>query len=100
MYIQIIQDAERDGYTLVSTWELYKITRLLQEKLVTFEDIHELLHTKGLFQAIPKSWSYLGDIGHMYNKNQEGNIVCFNLEADLIEKGDKLVINNGNEYFT
>lgn len=96
---QQIEDAHRDMYTLVTTWELYQAVRLLQENIITFEDIDKSLHTPGLFNAIPLTYKFLGDIQKIYSKNKENNIACFYLVADAIRKGDKLLIKDGNNYF-
>lgn len=91
-----IQDAERDKYTLVSTWELYKSVRLLQEHIISFEDIDIGLHTPGLYKAIPISWNSIGKIEHLFKNN---TIACFYLEVDKIVKNDEIVIQDGNDYF-
>lgn len=93
---QQIKDAERDDYTLVSTWELYKAVRLMQEKLITFEDIDIALHSKGLFKALGQDWQYLGKVQRLF---KDGTIACFYLEAKEIKNGDELIVENGNEYF-
>ncbi|PFI46705.1 hypothetical protein COI73_17320 [Bacillus cereus] len=96
---QII-DAERDNYTLVTTWELFKSIRLYQEDLLTFEDIDKTLHTPGLFQSIPITWLYIGKIQHIYNRNQENNIICVILDCPEVKRGEQLIIEDGNDYFT
>lgn len=93
---QQISDAIRDDYTLVSTWELYKSVRLLQKELITFDDIDTGLHTKGLFNSLPAPWQFIGKIQHQFNNHK---IACFYLEADKINIGDELIIENGNDYF-
>ncbi|MFL0198695.1 hypothetical protein ACJDU8_24525 [Clostridium sp. WILCCON 0269] len=93
---QQISDAIRDDYTLVSTWELYKSVRLLQEGLITFDDINTGLHTKGLFTALPTPWQFIGKIQHQFDNHK---ISCFYSEADTINIGDELIIENGNDYF-
>lgn len=94
-----IADAERDDYTLVTTWELFNAVRLLQEGLVTFEDIDESLHTSGLFKATPSNWKYIGKIEHIFNRNHENNIACFYLKTEMIRKGDTIVIENENDFY-
>ncbi|PEF89797.1 hypothetical protein [Bacillus cereus] len=96
---QII-DAERDMYTLVTTWELFKSIRLYQEGLLTFKDIDQTLHTPGLFRSIPITWLYIGKIQHIFNRNQENNIICVILDCLEVKKGDQLIIEDGNDYFT
>ncbi|QOR35071.1 hypothetical protein IMX26_16675 [Clostridium sp. 'deep sea'] len=91
-----IADAVRDEYTLVSTWELYKSVRLLQENLINFNDIDISLHTKGLFTAIPKTWLFLGIIKKLF---QENTIACFYLEIDQLNVGDELIVQDKNNYF-
>lgn len=91
-----ISDAIGDNYTLVSTWELYKSVRLLQKGLISFNDIDTGLHTKGLFTALTSAWQFLGKIQHQY---VNGTIACFYLEADRVNLGDELIIENGNSYF-
>jgi len=93
---QQISDAIGDNYTLVSTWELYKSVRLFQKGLISFDDIDSGLHEKGLFKALPSPWQFLGKIQHQFKDN---TIACFILEADRVNIGDELVIENGNEYF-
>lgn len=94
-----IDDAKRDKYTLVTTWELFKAIRLLQTELITFKDIDASLHKPGLFSAIPSSWKSLGKIHNIFKRNEEGNIACYYLEIDLLKKGDILVIEDGNNFF-
>ncbi len=91
-----IKDAERDNYTLVSTWELYKSARLLQQEIITFEDIDIGLHTSGLYKAIPTNWYSIGKIKHLF---KEGTIACFYLAVDKISNGDKIVIQDNNDFF-
>lgn len=57
-----ISDAKRDGYTLVSTWELFKAVRLMQKEIINFTDVDKSLHQSGLFKAIPPTFKYLGKI--------------------------------------
>ncbi|CUB14158.1 hypothetical protein BN2127_JRS1_05138 [Bacillus cereus] len=96
---QII-DAKRDNYTLVTTWELFKAIRLYQEDLLTFRDIDKALHTPGVFNSIPNTWLYVGKIQHIFNRNQENNIICVTLDCPEVKKGEQLIIEDGNDYFT
>lgn len=91
-----IDDALRDGYTLVSTWELYKSIRLYQEGLVTFDEIHRDLHTKGLYRAIPTHWEYVGKIEKLF---KDGTVACIFLNAESVKIGSELIIHNGNDFF-
>lgn len=92
-----IQDSKRDNYTLISTWELYKSARLLQEGIVTFEDIDKGLHTPGLYNSIPQNWYSLGKIEHLFKNN---TIACFYLAVDKIASNDEIVIEDKNSYFS
>lgn len=92
---QII-DSKRDHYTLVSTWELYKSARLLQEGIIKFEDIDRGLHTPGLYKALPTNWQSIGKIEHLFKQN---TIACFYLSVDKISINDEIVIQDKNNYF-
>ncbi|MDR7865386.1 MAG: hypothetical protein RIN56_01145 [Sporomusaceae bacterium] len=90
-----IEDALGERYTLVSTWELFQATRLLQEGILSFNDIDLALHTPGLFRAIPPSATSIGKIEALY----QDTVACVILAAEHINKGDELIIKSGNEYF-
>lgn len=91
-----IRDADRDKYTLVSTWELYQAVRLFQLKIISHQIIDSELHTPGLFNAIPKTWQEL-KIEKFYKNN---TIACFILDIDIIIESNVLLIVNENEYST
>lgn len=91
-----IDDAERDGYTLVSTWELFQSVRLIQEELITFEDINFELHKPGLFKALPKTWINIGKIEKLF---KDKTIACIFLNVDKIELGNTIIIQDGVNYF-
>lgn len=91
-----INDALRDKYTLVDTWQLFQAARLLQEGLTTFDDIDMDLHIPGLFSAIPSSWKLIGKIEKYYDKVM---IVGVILDVDEIKVDDEIIIQNGNDYF-
>lgn len=95
--VEQIDDAIRDEYTLVSTYELYKACRLMQEGFLDFEEIKKELFTVGLFCAIPKTWQYIGKIQKMF---KEKTVACVVFEGDSISIGNELIIENGNDYFT
>lgn len=91
-----IDDAKRDGYTLVSTWELFKAVRLKQEEIINFNDINTSLHTPGLFKAIPSTFNYFGEIVKLY----EGKtIACVYLELEEVCINDEILVQDGNNYF-
>lgn len=92
-----IKDAKIQDITLVSTWELYKSVRLLEEKIISFEDIDKQLHTSGLYITMPDNWNNIGKIEHLF---KDGTIACFYLAVDRIAKDDVIVIQDGNDYFT
>jgi hypothetical protein len=93
---QQIKDAEAESYTLVSTWELYKAVRLFQEGLINFKDIDIGLHTKGLYTSLSEPWYHIGDIQHRFKDN---TIACVYLATGIVNKGDELIVENGNDYF-
>ncbi len=90
-----IEDSERDDYTLVSTWELFKAIRLLEEKIISFEEIDESLHTPGLFKAIPTNWKCIGKIEKMYQNN---TIACLYLEIDELKVEEEIIVQNGMDF--
>lgn len=72
---QQVKDAEIGCYTLVTTWDLFRTARLFQEKIITFKDIHEALHTPGLFSILPSAtYTY---IGKTENLLKDGFVPCF-----------------------
>lgn len=93
---QQIDDAERDQYCLVSTWELYQVIRLFQSGLITFMEIDKEFHTPGLFSAIPSTWQSIGKIEKLY----KNTIACVFLNINELKIDDEIIIISGNEYFT
>lgn len=91
-----IDDALRDEYTLVDTWQLFQASRLLQEELITFNEIDTNLHTPGLFSAIPSTWKKLGDIDNYYDKIMVVGLV---LGVEELKINDEIIIQDGNDYF-
>jgi hypothetical protein len=91
-----IRDALRDKYTLVDTWQLFQAARLLQEGLISFEEIDNELCKPGLFNAIPSKWNYLGKIDNYFNQIQ---VVGMILEAEELNRYDEIIVQNGNDYF-
>lgn len=92
-----IEDAKRDNYNLVSTLELYKAIRLLQEGILSFDEIDRELHKSGLFQAIPSTWQSVGKIERLINK--DNIIACLYLAVDVVKINDEIVIQDDNNYF-
>lgn len=90
-----IEDAERDGYTLVSTWQLFQSVRLLQESIITFNDIDIELHTAGLFNAMPRGFECIGKIEKLFN---DKTIACVHLNISKIAVGGVIIIQDGNRY--
>jgi hypothetical protein len=91
-----IDDALRDEYTLVDTWQLFQASRLLQEDLITFNEIDTNLHTPGLFSAIPSTWKKLGNIDNYYDKIMVIGLV---LGVEELKINDEIIIQDGNDYF-
>lgn len=91
-----INDASENYITLVSTWDLYKAVRLLQNNILSFSDIDKALHTYGLFAPLSAAWQHLGAIQKTYKEN---TVICFILEAMQITVGDELLIESGNDYY-
>lgn len=91
-----IKDAERDKYTLVGTYQLFKAIRLCQERIITKEDVKKSLETPGIFNAIPKTFEKLGKIENILD---EKNVICIPLECEKIEVNDNILIVEGNDYY-
>ena len=91
-----IKDAKLTGYTLVGTYELFKAIRLLQENIITKEDIKNMIETPGLFEAIPKSFEYIGKIDNLL---KNADVICVTLENEEINENDELLIVDGNNYY-
>ncbi len=91
-----IKDAKLTGYTLVGTYELFKAIRLLQENIITKEDIKNMIETPGLFEAIPKSFEYIGKIDNLL---KNADVICVTLENEEINENDELLIIDGNNYY-
>lgn len=91
-----IKDAERDKYTLVGTYQLFKAIRLCQESIITKEDIKKSLETPGIFNAIPKTFEQLGKIENILN---EKNVICIPLECEKIEVDNEILVMEGSDYY-
>lgn len=94
--IRQIKDAERDKYTLVGTYELFKAIRLCQENILSKENVRKNLETPGLFKSIPNSFVKIGKINNLLKK---AKVICIVLECDEIKAGDELLLVEGNDYY-
>lgn len=90
-----IEDSINCGYTLVSTWELYRSVRLYQEGLIESSELLSNLQTPGLFTAIPQTWKYLGKIE---NRVKGNTVACTTLSVEKIKVGDEIFIDNSNSF--
>lgn len=93
---QQIKDAIRDGYKLVSTWELFQSARLLQECILSFEEIDGDLHTPGLFKAIPSCWKHIGRVEKLL---KDKTVACVYLDIEEIRNGNEIIVHDGTNYF-
>lgn len=91
-----IEDAKRDNYTLVGTYQLFKAIRLCQEGIISKESIKKSLETPGIFQAIPKTFKIIGKIDNLLTKK---NIICIPLECEELKINDELLVIENNNYY-
>ena len=89
-----IEDAKRDGYTLISTWDLFQCVRLFQEGIIDLIIINSALNRSGLFKLIDDA-NYIGKIQKLY---QDGHIVCVYLETEDLATNSKIIVREGIDY--
>ena len=91
-----IKDAERDKYTLVGTYELFKAIRLCQENILTKEIVRKNLEIPGLFKSIPNNFVKLGKINNLLKRAE---VICLELDCEKIEVEDELLLEDGNDFY-
>ena len=90
-----INDAKRDGYTLIGTYDFFKAIRLYQENIISADDIRRGIETPGIFKAIPLTYEKIGKIEDILNKI---NVICVSLECEELKINDELLVVDDNNY--
>lgn len=91
-----IKDAELDTRGLLTTYELYKAYFLIEDGLLTKEEVRGKLFETGLIQLEPNNILFIGKNHPAYYQN--GTVTVLNLDNNKLKIGDSLLAKKDDQY--
>ncbi len=86
---QEIKDAEEGPYSLVTTWQLFRVFVAIKRGIITVGDFHSSLTKPGFVNFKPTKWARIGTIEKVYPKP---NVLIFELERHGLSIGEEIFI--------
>lgn len=81
----ILDNAEGQGFGLLTTWELFRLTRNYLKHGWTHEQVREVFYRHGHIEPIPAHYEFVGIIEHFWEKAEA---VGVRIQASLLQRGD------------
>ncbi len=81
----ILENAEGQGFGLLTTWELFRLTRNYLKHGWTHEQVREVFYRHGHIEPIPTHYEFIGVIEHFWEKAEA---VGVRIQASLLQRGD------------
>ena len=91
----ILTNAEEQGFGLMTTWDLFKLTRSFVKNQWNHEQIKDIFYQKGRIQIIPKHYKYIGKIEKIW---EQANSFGFQVINREIHKSNKIALELNNEF--
>lgn len=82
-----IDYALSDERGLLTTWQLYKQYRLIEDKIFTKEETRDALYEYGVISLIPRNLKYIGTYSEYFKKPKAGILILNNTK---IKVGDEV----------
>lgn len=82
-----IDYALSDERGLLTTWQLYKQYRLIEDKIFTKEETRDALYEYGVISLIPRNLKYIGTYSEYFKKPKAGILI---LNKTKIKVGDEV----------
>lgn len=92
---QQIADAENQGFTLITTWDLFLLIRGMQKWGWDSEVIRRLFYIEGRMPRIPIHYQPIGKIEKYW---EEPHVVGVNVSENILNKGDRVAYLLPNGY--
>lgn len=90
-----IDYALSDGRGLLTTWQLYKQYKLIENKIFTKEETRNALCEHGVISLIPRSLNYIGTYSEYFKKPKAGILI---LDNTKIKVGDEVYAKKGERW--
>ncbi|MCP4589751.1 MAG: hypothetical protein GY842_03315 [bacterium] len=84
---QQVTDAEQNAYTLVTTWDLFRLIRGMQDHGWPARVIRDLMICSGRMPAIPSHYEPVGKVARFW---PEAKVVSIDVEGAPVAVGDRL----------
>ena len=91
-----IKDAENDERGLLTTWELFKLYKYIQEAIITKEEARSALLKFGLVEFVPSNILLIGTVQEVFKK---GLVIVLKIDDCELKIGDRLYVNYKNKYY-
>ncbi len=84
----VITNAEHhDIFSLMTTWDLFRLLRSFEKNGWTYEQIWPLFYKSGRIEPVPTHYEYVGKIADFYEKS---GVITVKVEGAQIRRGDRM----------
>lgn len=83
----VLTNALEQGFGLMTTWDLHRLTRSFQALAWSHEDVAELFTTSGRVHPVPGHYEYVGHIDGFWEK---AGALGLRVEGDGLKVGDRV----------
>lgn len=91
----ILDNAEEQGFGLLTTWELFRLTRNYLKHGWAHEQVREVFYRHGHIEPIPAHYEFIGVIEHFWEK---AGAVGVRIQQSFLQRGDCIAFEGSVEF--
>ncbi len=92
---EILDNAQEHGFGLLTTWDLYRLTRSYLTNRWKPEHVKSLFYETGRIDPVPKHYEFVGLVEHFW---EEVGVLSVPIEASGLKPGDRIAYELPSEF--